>query len=113
MSKNIFFPFAAILTSGLILTSCSDDDVIEVVTPDQPVALNCEKPAYLKAGDKGALISPSYFTPMGNVEKTADVLRSWGLQPVMGANVTIDVRNDGATLQFNIDGEQQQDYSQR
>ena len=27
---------------------------------------------------------------------------------VMGANVTIDVRDDGSTLQFNIDGEQQQ-----
>ena len=27
---------------------------------------------------------------------------------VIGANVTIDVRTDGATLQFNIDGEQQQ-----
>lgn len=26
----------------------------------------------------------------------------------MGANVTIEVRTDGATLQFNIDGEQQQ-----
>jgi muramoyltetrapeptide carboxypeptidase len=26
---------------------------------------------------------------------------------VMGANVTIDVRTDGATLQFNIDGNQQ------
>jgi muramoyltetrapeptide carboxypeptidase len=27
---------------------------------------------------------------------------------VMGANVTIDVRADGASLQFNIDGDQQQ-----
>ena len=27
---------------------------------------------------------------------------------VMGANVTIDVRTDGASLQFNIEGEQQQ-----
>ena len=27
---------------------------------------------------------------------------------VMGANVTIDVRTDGATLQFNIEGDQQQ-----
>ena len=27
---------------------------------------------------------------------------------VMGANVTIDVRADGASLLFNIDGEQQQ-----
>ena len=26
---------------------------------------------------------------------------------VMGANITIDVRADGATLQFNIDGDQQ------
>ena len=26
---------------------------------------------------------------------------------VMGAPVTIDVRSDGATLQFNIDGDQQ------
>jgi hypothetical protein len=25
----------------------------------------------------------------------------------MGAPVTIDVRNDGATIQFNIDGEEQ------
>lgn len=30
------------------------------------------------------------------------------IQWVMGANVTIDVRSDGATLQFNIDGDQQQ-----
>ena len=29
------------------------------------------------------------------------------IQWVMGANVTIDVRSDGATLQFNIDGDQQ------
>lgn len=26
----------------------------------------------------------------------------------MGASVTIDVRDDGATIQFNIDGDQQQ-----
>jgi len=30
------------------------------------------------------------------------------IQWVMDANVTIDVRSDGATLQFNIDGDQQQ-----
>ncbi len=45
------------------------------------------RPPYLVAGDKVALISPSYFTPMENVEKTADVLRSWGLEPVIGPNV--------------------------
>ena len=37
----------------------------------KPVRLNCKKPDYLKRGDKVALISPSFFTPMENVEKTA------------------------------------------
>ena len=73
---------AAILTSCLILTSCTKDE--GNVNPDQPVILNCMKPDYLKTGDKVALISPSYFTPMENVEKTADVLRGWGLEPAAG-----------------------------
>ena len=78
---------ATLLFCGVsVITSCSNDEVI-IVTPDQPVVLNCEKPEYLKADDKVALISPSYFTPMENVEKTADVLRSWGLEPVIGPNV--------------------------
>jgi muramoyltetrapeptide carboxypeptidase len=58
-----------------------------MIPNQQPVVLNCERPDYLKAGDKVALISPSYFTPMENVEKTADVLRGWGLVPVIGPNV--------------------------
>ena len=74
--------------NGFSSTSCSDGDDGENVIPDQrPVVLNCERPDYLKAGDKVALISPSYFTPMENVEKTADVLRGWGLVPVIGPNV--------------------------
>ena len=52
-----------------------------------PFSLLSIKPDYLKAGDKVALISPSYFTPMDNVYKTVDVLRSWGLVPVIGPNV--------------------------
>lgn len=71
---------------GVMLTSCSDDDIV-VINPDQSIVLNCAKPEYLKAGDKVALISPSYFTPMENVDKTAEVLRSWGLDPVIGPNV--------------------------
>ncbi len=71
---------------GLMLASCSDDDSAEE-KPDQPIVLNCMRPEYLKVGDKVALISPSYYTPMENVEKTADVLRSWGLEPVVGPNV--------------------------
>ena len=81
---------AAILTicGTMVLTSCSnDDDDTPVVNPDQPVVLNCARPDYLRAGDKVALISPSYYTPRENVEKTAEVLRSWGLEPVVGPNV--------------------------
>ena len=55
--------------------------------PSQPVTLDCKAPQYLKAGDKVALISPSYLTPMENVTKTASLLRSWGLEPVIGPHV--------------------------
>lgn len=69
------------------LTSCSKDDNEIIPTPDEPIVINCEKPDYLTAGDKVALISPSYYTPMENVGQTADVLRGWGLEPVIGPNV--------------------------
>ena len=82
---------AALLMMGgtALTTSCSsdDDDTTPVVKPTDGVTLSCVKPDYLKEGDRVALISPSYFTPMENVEKTADVLRSWGLEPVIGPNV--------------------------
>ena len=90
MKQMKIWPLAALLTlSGqTVLSSCSsDDDETVSPAPQQPVEINCVKPDYLKAGDKVALISPSYFTPMENVEKTADVLRSWGLEPVIGPNV--------------------------
>ena len=80
---------AAILICSLGMTSCSkdDDDIIVVPTPEEQMVLNCTKPEYLKAGDKVAMISPSYFTPMETIEKAADVLRSWGFEPVIGPNV--------------------------
>ena len=71
----------------ITLTSCSnddDDDIVVVPTPEEQVVLNCVKPDYLKAGDRVAMISPSYFTPMETIEKAADVVRSWGFEPVMG-----------------------------
>ena len=89
MRKFMNWILAALLLCGAgMLTSCDNEDNNIVPTPDdKPVVLNCEKPDYLQAGDKVALISPSYFTPMENVEKTADVLRSWELEPVVGPNV--------------------------
>ena len=102
MKKKLIWMCAAILTfcGAIVLTSCSNDDNV-VVNNDQTVVLNCAKPDYLKAGDKVALISPSYFTPMENVEKTADVLRSWGLEPVIGPNVgkVVDGRYAGTVAE--------------
>ena len=59
----------------------------EVITDTDTTPLECVAPAFLKPGDKVALISPSYSTPMENIEKAADVLRGWGLEPVIGSNV--------------------------
>ena len=76
--------FAAILILCGVITSCKKE------TPDPEngiVKLQCEKPNYLVEGDTVALISPSYFTPMENVERTAEVLRGWGLTPIIGPNV--------------------------
>ena len=74
-----------LVMSTVSVISCTKDD--PVPAPDNEVVLSCTRPDYLKAGDKVALISPSYFTPMENVEKTADVLRGWGLEPVIGPHV--------------------------
>ena len=86
MKKFLFLAVAAMLAT-MTLTSCKDDDDVFNGLPVESVTLSCVKPDYLKAGDKVALISPSYFTPMENVTKTADVLRKWGLEPVVGPNV--------------------------
>ena len=51
------------------------------------INIHCKKPPYLKAGDRVALLSPSYFNSMEEVEKTAELLRGWGLEPVVGPNV--------------------------
>ena len=69
---------------GLLTMSCEKNDDC---SRHKHVTLNCRKPDYLKKGDKVALISPSFFTPMENVEKTAALLRTWGLEPVIGPNV--------------------------
>ena len=86
--KKILSTMAALAMaalSALLLSSCEGDDP-EFVDPTRPIE-NCIKPDFLQAGDKVALISPSYYTPMENVEKTAEVLRTWGLVPVIGPNV--------------------------
>ena len=72
---------------SMTLTSCGDDENDDPVPKPDPITLRCARPDYLSAGDKVALISPSYYTDMENVTKTADVLRGWGLEPAIGPNV--------------------------
>ena len=90
MNKTIKYWLIAfvLLTANIIMqTSCSSSQKLEHAAKPAMQRLNCMQPDYLKAGDKVALISPSYFTSMENVTKAADVLRSWGLEPVIGPNV--------------------------
>ena len=53
----------------------------------QPLILSTTRPPFLKAGDHVALLSPSYASTMGEVDSAANVLRDWGLVPVIGPNV--------------------------
>lgn len=42
------------------------------------------KPSYLQAGDKVALVAPAYWVAEEAVSLAADILRSWGLVPIIG-----------------------------
>ena len=96
---NWLFATAALVIATMCTTSCNKDDddeiiiindttiINEIINDADTTPLKCVAPPFLKKGDKVALISPSYSTPMENVEKAADVLRSWGLEPVIGPNV--------------------------
>lgn len=42
------------------------------------------QPPYLEAGDKVALVSPAYWVPQEALQQAAEVMKSWGLQPVIG-----------------------------
>lgn len=79
---------ALLLTlAALLFASCEKENVDPNPVSGGTVSLDCVRPAYLKAGDTIALISPSYYTAMENVNATADLLRSWGFVPVIGPNV--------------------------
>ena len=83
MKRTIFLLLG--LLAATLFFSCKKEE--PVPGPDIPVVLDCVKPDYLRAGDRVALISPSFYDPMEDVEETADILRSWGLEPVIGPNV--------------------------
>ena len=45
------------------------------------------RPAYLKPGDKIAVLTPAYATDKAKIDKHVEILRQWGFQPVLGPNV--------------------------
>ena len=59
--------------------------VVKATGPKKP--LKCVAPAYLKPGDKVAIITPSYYGSLEKTRQAAKVLRSWGFEPVIGPNV--------------------------
>lgn len=78
-------PFLCSLAALVLLAACSPKHTQDL--RERTVTLSCTQPAFLQAGDKIALLSPSYNTPMENVEAAATVLRGWGFEPVIGAHV--------------------------
>ena len=42
------------------------------------------RPAFLKEGDKVALVSPAYWIPQESIQEAADTIKTWGLQPIIG-----------------------------
>ena len=46
------------------------------------------QPPFLKAGDKVALVSPAYWVPEEAIMQAVEIIRSWGLQPVVGPHTT-------------------------
>ena len=80
--------FCAIL--ALFFAACSDggsNSPIDWPGEKSASLAECTMPAFLKKGDKVALLSPSYSTPDANIQKTADVIKEWGFTPVIGKNV--------------------------
>lgn len=93
-----------------LLAACGDDSSSDPVTgpgtTDTTIEAlaECTAPAFLKEGDKVALVSPSYTTPDSNIQKTADVLKEWGFEPVIGKNVDkLDAGKYAGTAQERAD----------
>lgn len=82
MMNKTFFRCLAVL---LLTAACSPRHTQDI--RERAVTLSCTQPTFLKPGDKIALLSPSYNTPMENVEAAAQVLRGWGFEPVIGTHV--------------------------
>ena len=77
----------AVLCLSMMFTACGDDSSTAPRGLIHKPLAECTAPAFLKKGDKVALLSPSYTVPDSTIQKTADVLKEWGFTPVIGKNV--------------------------
>lgn len=86
LSKTI--GITAVLCLTMTLAGCSDGN--SYIAPEEsnntPLAENTA-PAFLKKGDKVALLSPAYTTTEDVVQTTADILEDWGYKPIIGKSV--------------------------
>ena len=89
--KEVFMDFKKMsaIAAMAILAACSNDSSSSSAAdqPNTEPLAECTMPAFLKKGDKVALISPSYTTPDSNIQKTANVIKEWGFTPEIGKNV--------------------------
>ncbi len=82
MNRQTFWILIALMALGLIVLRPIAGSA---KGPKKP--LKCVAPAYLKPGDKVALISPSYYSSMETALAAANTLRGWGYEPMIGPNV--------------------------
>ena len=81
--------FLAALCAILAFTACKEEKPAVIrITNEKVVVPPAKAPAFLKKGDKIALVSPAYNTPDSNTNNTAEVLKEWGFVPVIGSNVS-------------------------
>ena len=78
------FAAACIITAT---SSCKGQDRSGANNDGDTVAGEMTRPAYLKPGDKVAIITPAYNTDYSNITKAAEVIRSWGYEPVLSPNI--------------------------
>lgn len=81
--------FLAALSAFLIFTACKEEKPAVIrITNEKTAVPPAKAPSFLKKGDKIALVSPAYNTPDSNTYNTANILKEWGFEPVIGSNVS-------------------------
>ncbi|MDY2829135.1 MAG: LD-carboxypeptidase [Sodaliphilus sp.] len=78
--------------------------LVAIFTISANAAKNPKAPAFLKPGDKIALLSPGSTPPAWFPDSGASVLRQWGFTPVIGKNATAEYHMyAGTTAQRKAD----------